>query len=71
MKIAVQFTKNEELKALPIILRHSSGLILRDRTYVLYEDVLKLLRDAGVKYRELGREGAITDLEGAASGKRI
>jgi hypothetical protein len=34
-KHAVRFSKKEEARALPILLRHSSGIVLRDRTYVL------------------------------------
>jgi len=33
MKIIIQMSKSEELKALPILLRHSPGTILPQRTY--------------------------------------
>ena len=35
MKLAIRFSKSEEAKALPILLRHSPGMVLPDRTYVL------------------------------------
>ena len=40
MKVVVRFTSKQEAKALPIILRHSPGLILANRTYVLSEEVV-------------------------------
>ena len=39
MKAVIQFTKPEEVRALPILLRHSAGTILPNRTYVLDEEV--------------------------------
>ena len=58
MKVIVHMTKEEEAKALPILLRHSPGMILPNRTYVLSEDALRALRTAGVGFVELSREAA-------------
>ena len=44
MKVVVRFTSKQEARALPVILRHSPGLILANRTYVLNEEVVALLR---------------------------
>ncbi len=38
MKVIIQLSRNEEAKALPILLRHSPGMVLRERTYVLSDD---------------------------------
>lgn len=32
MKLAIRLSKREEAKALPILLRHSPGMVLTDRT---------------------------------------
>ena len=50
MKVIIQLTREDEAKALPILLRHSPGMILPQRTYVLPEDTLKALRVAGVRF---------------------
>ena len=63
MKVMVHLTKEEEAKALPILLRHSPGMVLQHRTYVLSEDALRALRDANVRFSELSREAAAPSLE--------
>jgi hypothetical protein len=71
MKIAIQLTDREERKALPILLRHSQGMVLRDRVYVINVDVARALREAGVRFAELSREADIPVLEGAEPGERV
>jgi hypothetical protein len=56
-KHAVRFSKKEEARALPILLRHSPGMVLRDRTYVLTSEAVTALRDAGIRFEELSGEG--------------
>jgi hypothetical protein len=56
MKTVIQLSEAEEAKALPILLRHSPGTILPNRTYVVREEVAKKLREAGVQFAELSRE---------------
>jgi hypothetical protein len=68
MKVVVRFTVKQEAKALPIILRHSPGMILKNRTYVLSESAVQKLRDAKVKFTEISRESAT---EGAGAGERV
>jgi hypothetical protein len=71
MRIIIQFSPQEELKALDILLRHSPGMILPDRRYVVSVEAAKALRDAGVKFRELGSEVDAPTLEEVARGERI
>ena len=71
MKVVVRLSSSEELKALPILLRHSSGSILPDRTYVISEAAARALRDADVRFVELSRESNVPVLEGVASCERI
>ena len=54
MKVVIQFTKPEEARALPILLRHSAGAILPSRTYVLDEQAAVELQKGGhpVHYSE-------------------
>ncbi len=56
-KHAVRFSKKEEARALPILLRHSPGMVLRDRTYVLTSEAVTALRDAGIRFEDLSGEG--------------
>ena len=51
-----QFTKPEEARALPILLRHSAGTVLPNRTYVLDEEAVTELRKSGIRFVTLSRE---------------
>jgi hypothetical protein len=56
MKVVIRFTQREEVKALPILLRHSPGRILPDRTYAISEEAARTLREAGIQFAELSEE---------------
>jgi hypothetical protein len=71
MKMVLRFTKSEEAKALPILLRHSAGVILPDRTYVLGVEAVESLRAAGIRFEELGAETDAPSLAGAGTGERV
>ena len=66
MKVAIQMSEEEELKALPILLRHSPGMMLRNGTYLIAEDAARALRREGIRFTELGREAAAPSVEGGA-----
>ena len=56
MKVMIRFTEREELKALPILLRHSPGMVLPNRVYVVSAAAAQALRDGGIRYREMARK---------------
>lgn len=70
MTVVVRFTSREEAKALPILLRHSPGMVLPDRTYVLHRGAVESLRAAGVRFTEVTRESNVSSAAGVA-GERI
>ena len=71
MKVTNQMSEIEEAKALPILLRHSPGVILPNRIYIINADLVKILRQAGVQFTELTRESNAPRLEGVGSSERI
>ena len=71
MKTIIQMSHAEEVKALPILLRHSADAVLPNQTYVVNEEPARKLREAGVQFTELSRESNATSLEGVGSGERI
>jgi hypothetical protein len=71
MNMIIQLSEVEEVKALPILLRHSPGTVLPNRIYVVSEDAAKQLRDAGVEFTALSRVSNAPTLEGAGLGERI
>ncbi len=71
MKIIIRLSAREEAKALPILLRHSPGIVLKNRTYVLGTEAVRALTDAGVQFTEVSREADHANLAGAASDERV
>jgi hypothetical protein len=71
MKVTIRLSAREELKALPILLRHSPGTVLPDRTYVISPEATQALREAGVQFTELASETDPPSLERAGAGERI
>jgi hypothetical protein len=55
MPVIIRLTSREALRALPILLRHSPGAVLPERTYVLRPEAVEALREAGVRFTELSR----------------
>jgi hypothetical protein len=70
MEVVIHLTREEEAKALPILLRHSPGMVLPNRTYVLSEGALRALRRARIAFAEVSREAVGLGLEEAA-GERV
>jgi hypothetical protein len=64
VKAVIQFTKAEEARALPILLRGPAGTILPNRTYVLDEEALAELRKSGIRFTALsyGTEKGISPI---------
>ena len=47
-ELLIHLTEAEEVKALPILLRHSPGVILANRVYIVQRSALRALQDAGI-----------------------
>jgi hypothetical protein len=71
MKVVIQLTQVDEAKALPILLRHSPGTVLSNRTYIIDEAAVTKMREAGIRFMELSRESNAPSLEGVGSSERI
>jgi len=71
MNIVLQFTAEEEAKALPILLRHSPGTVLANRTYVVEHSAAAALQDAGIKFRKMIPHLNMTLAEEDPIGERI
>jgi len=69
--MVVQFTVDEEAKALPILLRHSPGTVLPERTYVVEAAAANALRDAGISFLEIAPTLNLPFTEDVSIGERI
>jgi hypothetical protein len=59
MKVIIRLSVRSEARALPILLRHSSGMVLPNRTYFLGEEAVRALRSAGIPFTEVVREAIV------------
>jgi hypothetical protein len=71
MNVVIQFSATEELKALPILLRHTPGTILPNRTYIISPEAVRALQDASIHFTRVADETNPPRLEGAPAGERI
>jgi hypothetical protein len=71
MPVVIRFTRREEAKALPILLRDRPGTVLSERTYVLRPETVETLRKAGVQFTEVSRDGIAPGAAGVIAGERI
>jgi hypothetical protein len=62
MNVAIRLSRRAELKALPILYRHSPGMMLPGGIYVIRAEAARALRRAGVCFTELCREASAPDL---------
>ncbi len=70
MSVVIQISEQDSERAFGILVRHSPGTALPDRTYILSEDAVQALRDAGIEFREIARGSEAFD-KGAFTGERI
>jgi hypothetical protein len=68
MKIVIQVTPRDSAKAWSLLVRHSPGMALPDRMFVVSEEAVRALREAGIRFSELSREASMSE---AAAGERI
>jgi hypothetical protein len=68
MRTVIRVSQRDTAKAWALLVRHSPGVALPDRVFVVSEEAARALREAGIRFSELSREAIAS---GAASGERI
>jgi hypothetical protein len=71
MNVVIQIAARDHTKALGILLRHSPGVALRNRTYVVSEGAVHALTEAGVRFARVSCESLGPGREGLVAGERI
>ncbi|MFO0970147.1 MAG: hypothetical protein U0793_31740 [Gemmataceae bacterium] len=70
MQTIIQVSKKDSAKAWGILVRHSPGQALPERTFVLSDQAVRALREAGVRFKVLS-SSTPEKRTGAVSGERI
>jgi hypothetical protein len=70
MKVIVRFSERQGLRGVPILLRHSPGMVLPNRTYVLQQKAVQALRTARICIIDISAEANAPNARGVASERR-
>jgi hypothetical protein len=68
MKTAIRVSPCDSAIAWALLVRHSPGVALPDCVFVVSDDAIRALREAGIRFTKLSREA---NTSGAAAGERI
>ena len=68
MRIVIRVSPRDSAKAWALLVRHSPGVALPDGVFVVSEEAIRALREAGIRFSELSREASTL---GVAAGERI
>ena len=68
MKVVIQVSAKDSARAWAVLVRHSSGTALPNRTFVVSPEAVRALRKEGISLIEISRE---TSSVGVAAGERI
>ena len=55
MKVMIQVSAADDAKAWAMMMRHSPGIALPNRTFIVSEESARALREAGIRFTELSR----------------
>jgi hypothetical protein len=66
MKVAIRVRARDRAKVWGFLVRHSPGMALPDRVFVVSEEAARDLQKAGFRFTVISREAS-----GAAAGERI
>lgn len=56
MKTVIRVSPRDSAKAWALLVRHSPGVALPDRVFVVSDEAVRALRDAGIRFSELKTE---------------
>jgi rhodanese-related sulfurtransferase len=71
MKVVIQVAEADDAKAWALLQRHSPGVALPNRTFVVSQEAVAALRQAGIRFVILSDDARTLTEEGVASGERI
>jgi hypothetical protein len=67
----IQVSEADDAKAWALLQRHSPGVALPNRTFVLSREAAEALRQAGISFQVLSDATSTLTEEGVAAGERI
>lgn len=71
MSVVIQVSAADDAKAWSLLLRHSPGTALPNRTFVVSESAINILEEAGIRFTELSRQADQPRVRGVLVGGRV
>jgi hypothetical protein len=71
MNVVIQIAEQDDARAWGLLQRHSPGIALPNRTFVVSEAVIVALRQAGIAFDILSNTPIAPREEGVVTGERI
>ena len=71
MKVVIQVAKRDDARAWAVLQRHSAGVALPNRTFVVSSAAAEELRRQGIEFVVLSDDAAPLKGQGVAAGERI
>ncbi len=71
MRIIIRVAAKDSAKAWALLVRHSPGAALPNRTFIVSKQAAEALREAGVRFREIGRDEGEPTAKETEAGERI
>jgi hypothetical protein len=71
MTTVIRVADKDRSRAWGFLVRHSVGTALPNNTFIVSEAAARGLREMGVDFAEISRDGTNADREGVLAGERI
>jgi hypothetical protein len=71
MNVVIRVNDRDRARAWGLLVRHSTGTALPNNTFVVSDAAARDLRDAGVAFEEISRDGQPLGAAGVAASERI
>jgi hypothetical protein len=71
MRIVVQIDPRHCAKAWGLLVRHSHGTALPNRTFIISAEAARALRRAGIKFTAISRDGVEFGAKGVRARERV
>lgn len=71
MQRVIQFSEVDEARAIQVLFRQFAGTMLPGRVYIVNDEAVRALSEAGIEFTELSRESQPPVLDGVVTGERV
>jgi len=71
MKVVIQVAAEDDAKAWALMMRHSPGIALPNRVFVISEEAVRSLQEAGIRFTELAHPTPAAGAQGVVPSERV